>query len=91
MRWAPSRLSLERPRPLKTAPLRQQRARTVRLDDEVPALAGAFGHDINYDHASTFAGKKLGGRSTDAGADADWDEDDPLKYYWQSLELNIRT
>ena len=20
-----------------------------------------------------------------------WDEDDPLKYYWQSLELNIRT
>ena len=22
---------------------------------------------------------------------ADWDEDDPLKYYWQSLDLNIRT
>lgn len=22
---------------------------------------------------------------------ADWDEDDPLKYYWRSLDLNIRT
>ena len=22
---------------------------------------------------------------------ADWDRDDPLKYYWRSLDLNIRT
>ena len=22
---------------------------------------------------------------------ADWEQNDPLKYYWQSLELNIRT